>query len=62
MLSIIISSYQDKFYSALEQNIAETIGIPHEIIKIDNPNLMGICEAYNKGALLSKYDYHLLCI
>ncbi len=59
MLSIIISSYQDKFYSALEQNIAETIGIPHEIIKIDNPNLMGICEAYNKGALLSKYDYLL---
>lgn len=59
MLSIIISSYQPQFYSALEKNIAETIGIPYEIIKIDNPNLMGICEAYNKGASLSKYDYLL---
>ena len=59
MISIIISSYQDKFYSALEKNIAETIGIPYEIIKIVNPNLMGICEAYNKGASLSKYDYLL---
>lgn len=59
MLSIIISTYQPQFYSALEKNIAETIGIPYEIIKIDNPNLMGICEAYNKGASLSKYDYLL---
>ena len=59
MLSIIISSYQPQFYSALEKNIVETIGIPYEIIKIDNPNLMGICEAYNKGASLSKYDYLL---
>ena len=59
MLSIRISSYQPQFYSALEKNIAETIGIPYEIIKIDNPNLMGICEAYNKGASLSKYDYLL---
>lgn len=59
MLSIIISSYQEHFYTALEKNIAETIGIPYEIIKIDNPNLMGICEAYNKGASLSKYDYLL---
>lgn len=59
MLSIIISSYQEQFYTALEKNIAETIGIPYEIIKIDNPNLMGICEAYNKGAAKSKYDYLL---
>lgn len=43
MVSIIISSYQEKFYSALEINIAKTIGIPYEIIKIDNLNLMGIC-------------------
>ena len=59
MISIIISSYQDKFYSALEKNIAETIGIPYEIIKIVNPNLMGICEAYNKGASMAKYNYLL---
>jgi len=59
MLSIIISSYQEKFYSALEINIAETIGMPYEIIKIDNPNLIGICEAYNKGASKAQYDYFL---
>ena len=59
MLSIIISSYQPEYFSALEKNIAETIGIPYEIIKIDNPGLMGICEAYNKGADKSKYDYLL---
>lgn len=59
MISIIISSYQDKFYSALEKNIAKTIGVAYEIIKIDNPNTMGLCEAYNKGASKSQYDFLL---
>jgi hypothetical protein len=59
VLSIIISSYQENFYSALEKNIGETIGIPYEIIKIHNPGKMGICEAYNKGASKSKHDYLL---
>lgn len=59
MLSIIISSYQPKYFSALEKNISETIGTLYEIIKIDNPGIMGICEAYNKSAKLAKYD-HLL--
>lgn len=59
MLSIIISSYQPHYFSALEKNIAETIGIPYEIIKIDNPGLMGICKAYNQGAAKAKFDYLL---
>lgn len=59
MLSIIISSYQEKYYTALEKNIAETIGIPYEIIKIENPGLMGICEAYNIGAKNAHFDYFL---
>lgn len=59
MLSIIISSYQPPYYLALEQNIADTIGIPYEVIKIDNPGKMGICEAYNKGAAQAQYDYLL---
>lgn len=59
MLSIIISSYQENYYNALEKNIAETIGLPYEIIKIKNVGEMGICEAYNKGALKAKYDYLL---
>ena len=56
MLSIIISSYKPDYFSALEKNIAETCGIPYEIIKIDNPGLMGICEAYNKGAAKARFD------
>lgn len=56
MISIIISSYLPHYFSALQKNIAETIGAPYEIIKIDNPGLMGICEAYNKGANRAQYD------
>ena len=59
MLSIIISSYQPEFYLALEKNIAESIGIPYEIMKIDNPGIMGICEAYNRGAEKAQYDFLL---
>ncbi|MBT2621802.1 glycosyltransferase [Chryseobacterium sp. ISL-6] len=59
MISIIISSYLPHYFSALENNIAETIGVPYEIIKIDNPGLMGICKAYNMGAEKAKYDYFL---
>ncbi|NIF05483.1 hypothetical protein F3J23_08520 [Chryseobacterium sp. Tr-659] len=59
MVSIIISSYLPKYFSALEKNIAETIGVPYEIIKVDNPGLMGICEAYNKGAQKAQFDYLL---
>ncbi|WP_277110325.1 glycosyltransferase [Chryseobacterium taklimakanense] len=56
MISVVISSYQPKYFTALEKNIAETVGIPYEIIKIDNPGLMGICEAYNKGAEKAKFE------
>lgn len=59
MLSIIISSYQPNFYSVIEENIEQTCGVVYEIIKISNPGLMGICEAYNKGAMNAKYDYLL---
>ncbi|PWN68330.1 hypothetical protein C1631_016660 [Chryseobacterium phosphatilyticum] len=59
MISIIISSYLPHYFSALEKNIEETIGVPYEIIKIDNPGLMGICEAYNKGAGKANFDYLL---
>lgn len=50
MISIIISSYQPKYYFALEKNIAETVGVPYEIIKIENPGSFSISEAYNTGA------------
>lgn len=59
MLSIIISSYQDDFFNNLKENINSTIGVPFEIIKIENNGKMGICEAYNKGASQAKNPYLL---
>lgn len=56
MLSIIISSYHKQFFDALVQNIEDTCGITYEIIKVDNPGLMGISEAYNKGAQKAQYS------
>jgi len=58
MLSIIVSSYQEDFFKKFEQSVISTIGdnFIYEIIKILNPNIMGICEAYNLGASKSKFD------
>lgn len=56
MLSIIISSYQPEYFTKVEKNIAETCGIQYEIVKIENPKLMGICEAYNRGAEKAQYE------
>lgn len=59
MISIIVSSKTQKLFKDLSSNIFETIGVKYEIIKIDNPGIMGICKAYNIGANKAKYD--LLC-
>ncbi|MBW1619341.1 glycosyltransferase [Empedobacter falsenii] len=58
MLSIIVSSYQEEYFTQFSENIKETIGddFQYEIIQQWNPGLMGICEAYNKGAEKAKYD------
>lgn len=58
MISIIVSTYKPENFRLFENNIKETIGdILYEIVKIDNPSLMGLCEAYNKGIALAKYPY-----
>lgn len=61
MLSIILSSYQNDYFNQFEKNVGATIGVEfqYEIIKIDNPGLMGICSAYNLGANKAKYPYLL---
>ncbi|QJD97545.1 hypothetical protein HH214_17530 [Mucilaginibacter robiniae] len=59
MISIVISSYKEACFKQVEQNILETIGVPHEIIKIDNPGIYGITEAYNIGGARAKHD--ILC-
>lgn len=59
MISIIISSRNQGYFTSLQANISNTIGVEYEIIKIDNPGKMGICEAYNQGIAKAKYD--ILC-
>lgn len=56
MISLIISSYQPEVFARFEKNVAETCGCVYEIIRIENPGLMGICAAYNQGANKAVYD------
>lgn len=57
MISFIISTYQPKLLEKLKNNIADTTGLPFEIIAVENNNAMGICKAYNQGATKSIYPY-----
>jgi hypothetical protein len=57
MISVIVSSYRVEYFSALKTNIAETIGVEYELIKVENPGTMGICKAYNIGGKKSKFPY-----
>ncbi|TAD96441.1 MAG: glycosyltransferase [Bacteroidetes bacterium] len=60
MISIIICHRNAKLLADVSQNIAQTIGVPHEIVVVDNSeNKYGICQAYNFGASQSKYE--ILC-
>ena len=60
MLSIIICSRSEELFEKVSQNVAQTAGVPYEIIRINNAaGELGICAAYNQGAQQSKYA--LLC-
>ncbi len=60
MISIIICSANNFLLSQVKLNIQETIGVPHEIIAIDNSvNKDGICAVYNRGGAEALYP--LLC-
>ncbi len=60
MISIIICSRSTSPSQSLKDNIENSIGVPHEVICIDNStNKYGICEAYNLGIAQSKYQ--ILC-
>ena len=60
MLSIIICSRDATALRAISVNVEATIGVPYEIIGIDNSGgQYSICEAYNLGASQSQYE--LLC-
>jgi hypothetical protein len=57
MLSIIICSVNSDHLSQIKKNIADTVGIPHEVIAIDN-NIKprGITAVYNEGARKAKFN------
>ncbi|MBC7850701.1 MAG: hypothetical protein H7Y31_13250, partial [Chitinophagaceae bacterium] len=60
MISIIICSADPRKLSFVTDNITNTIGLPFEVIAIDNSNgQYGICEAYNTGA--KKATHSFLC-
>lgn len=57
MISIIICSKDPVLLEAVSSNIKKTIGVPYEIIIIDNRDRKyGICKAYNIGAAKAKFD------
>lgn len=57
MLSIIICSRDAHALATVSQNVQDTIGVPYEIIAINNSTRRyGICEAYNIGAAQASYD------
>lgn len=60
MISIIICLRTPKITAALEANIREKIGVPYEVIGIDNSrNQYSIFSAYNEGIARSSFD--ILC-
>ncbi|RFP64156.1 hypothetical protein D0N36_15745 [Hymenobacter lapidiphilus] len=51
MISLIICTRDPAALAAVSQSAAATIGVPFEIVPIDNSQgQYGICEAYNLGA------------
>ena len=50
MISVIVCSRQPQEWDIHKRNVAKTIGVDYEYIRIDNTaNTYGICGAYNKG-------------
>lgn len=57
MISVIICSRNAAQLKLVKKNIAETIGVPFEILSVDNSrNKYSICTAYNTAASEAKYD------
>ena len=57
MISVVICSINKILAEQVSKNIHDTIGVPFELIVIDN-NLLkkGIAHVYNLGAGRAKYD------
>lgn len=61
MISIVISTYKPDNFRRFSENVKLNIGVAYEIIPIENPGLMGLCEAYNKGSVEAQYPYICFC-
>lgn len=60
MISIVICSADQNELSKVSENIRHTVGVPYEIIAIDNRAARrGICEVYNEGVKRARFD--LVC-
>lgn len=60
MISVIVSSANPSHLKNVSKNIKETIGVPFEIIAVNNSSAeKGICEIYNLGA--EQAQYQVLC-
>ncbi len=59
MISIIVSSYKEFYYTQFAESVNNTIGVPFEIIRIQNPGRYSITQAYNMGA--GRANYEVLC-
>jgi len=58
MISIVTCSVNPFALHSLKKNVRATIGVPYEIIAIDNADSKyGICKAYNEGAAKAAYPY-----
>jgi hypothetical protein len=60
VISVITSVYKKAVFDDFAKNLQETIGVPYELVSIDNSKgEMGLCEVYNKGAAQARFD--ILC-
>lgn len=58
MISLIVSTRKPELLHQFTRNVAQTIGVAHEIIPVVNDKgQYGLCEAYNIGAQQSQYPY-----
>lgn len=56
MISIIVSSYKEEDFLKFVSSLNCTIGVPYELIKIDNPNKYSLSKAYNIGGQKAQFD------
>lgn len=58
-ISVIVLKYRENFFNKVKASIGHTIGIPYELIEIDNTRgqFSSIADAYNTGVGLSRFPF-----